>query len=67
VLTDARTALSQSGCAQVAFTTVPDSVSGAYVFRNGFPEALGTVVTNREAVAPACTFTWVDGRFSSSK
>ena len=67
VLADARTVLDRSGCVRAAFTNVPDSVSGAYVFRNGFPEAIGVAVTNREAVPPECTFTWVDGRFSRSR
>jgi hypothetical protein len=67
VLADARTTLSRSGCAQAAFTAVPDSVSGAYVFRNGFPEALGTPVTDRDAAAPECTFAWANGRFSRSR
>ena len=67
VLADARTALDRSGCVRAEFTRVPDSVSGAYVFRNGFPEALGVAVTDRAAAPPECTFTWADGRFSRSR
>jgi hypothetical protein len=67
VLADARTAIERTGCAQAAFTSVPDSVSGAYVFRNGFPEALGTPVADLNAAPPGCTFTWIDGRFSRSR
>lgn len=67
VLTDARATIDRSGCAAAAFTRVPDSVNGAYVFRNGFPEAIGTPLTDLNAASPECTFTWTDGRFSPSR
>jgi hypothetical protein len=67
VLADARTAIERSRCAPAAFASVPDSVSGAYVFRNGFPEALGMPLTDLKAAQPGCAFTWVDGRFSPSR
>ena len=67
VLADARAAIERAGCAQAGFTSVPDSVSGAYVFRNGFPEALGRAFTDANAVPADCRFAWVDGRFSQSR
>jgi hypothetical protein len=67
VLADARAAVDRAGCAQAGFTSVPDSVSGAYVFRNGFPEALGRTFTDADAVPADCRFAWVEGRFSQSR
>jgi hypothetical protein len=67
VLADARTAIDRTGCAQAGFTGVPDSVSGAYVFRNGFPEALGETFTDVNAAPVNCRFAWVDGGFSQSR
>jgi hypothetical protein len=66
VLTDARAAIERAGCAQAAFSGVPDSVNGAYVFRNGFPEALATAAPDSDS-PPECTFTWTDGRFARSR
>jgi hypothetical protein len=40
VLADARASIARQGCVEATFTGVPDSVDGAYVFRNGFPEAM---------------------------
>ncbi len=67
VLADAHAAIDRAGCVQAAFTSVPDSVSGAYVFRNGFPEAIGTTSTDPNAAPADCRFAWVDGRFSQSR
>jgi hypothetical protein len=67
VLADARTVIDRAGCTQGGFTSVPDSVSGAYVFRNGFPEALGETFTEVNAAPAQCRFVWVDGRFSQSR
>jgi hypothetical protein len=57
-------AAAQSGmrqCASVTLTALPDHVRGAYVFRNGAPEAfareLGMVATVAEANG-ACAFRW---------
>lgn len=60
-----RTAFDHS-CAMYAFEDLPDSVEGAYVFRNGFPEALQmhtgvTLVAPADRVEPRCRFRW-DGR-----
>lgn len=67
VLADAREAIDRAGCAQAGFTRVPDSVSGAYVFRNGFPEAIGGTYTDVNAAPADCRFAWVEGRFSPSR
>lgn len=47
----------QSGCAAVWVRNVPDSVDGAYVFRNGLAEAIAPVVLTQSA-PPSC---WVAG------
>jgi hypothetical protein len=67
VLAEARTTLNRSGCATAAFASVPDSVNGAYVFRNGFPEAIGIPVADPNAASPECTFIWMAGRFARSR
>jgi hypothetical protein len=67
VLADARTTIDRSGCATAAFASVPDSINGAYVFRNGFPEAMGIPPADLNAAPPECTFSWRDGRFSRSR
>lgn len=71
VLADAARQLNREECAVVQFTGVPDSLHGAYVFRNGFPEALrvagGTGPDSAAAPglpdAPGCTVEWRDGAF----
>ena len=66
VLTDARRAISEDRCIQATFTALPDSVEGAYVFRNGFVEALGPGAGGLNA-RPGCAFMWVNGRFVHSQ
>jgi hypothetical protein len=51
-------------CATIALTGLPDSVAGAYVFRNSVAEAFARdlalkIVTDR----PDCSFEWRDGAF----
>jgi hypothetical protein len=68
VLADARAAINQGVCKRPVFTGVPDSIDGAYVFRNGFPEALSPALS--PALGPAqgdCAFSWTDGRFTRSR
>jgi len=71
VLADARAALERDRCVQPVFISVPDSVAGAYVFRNGFPEALGLRPGSEPGSGPApgsdCTFTWTADRFARSR
>jgi hypothetical protein len=69
-LVDARAAIAREGCSQATFTKVPDSVAGAYVFRNGWSEALaqGEALGQAEApgqappepgsAEPRCAFAW---------
>jgi hypothetical protein len=44
----------QSGCTEVWVRNVPDSMDGAYVFRNGLADAIAPVVLTQSA-PPACT------------
>jgi hypothetical protein len=44
----------QAGCTAVWVRNVPDSVDGAYVFRNGLADAIAPVVLTQSA-APSCT------------
>jgi hypothetical protein len=57
VLADARLSLEGAGCRGAEFTAVPDSVDGAYVFRNGFREALD-LPRDAEAPPDRCRFEW---------
>jgi hypothetical protein len=63
VLANARTAITEAGCDGADFAGVPDSVEGAYVFRNGFPEAVGLAGTPPTGSEAACHFVWTSGRF----
>lgn len=65
VLADAHVAIERAGCAQPTFSGVPDSVDGAYVFRNGFSEALAIPAVGDGR--PDCAFTWSDSGFSKSR
>jgi hypothetical protein len=66
VLADARSAIERAGCAQPTFRGVPDSVEGAYVFRNGFSEALAIRTVDDDGRSD-CAFTWSDSGFSRSR
>lgn len=58
------------GCATVAFVDAPDTVSGAYVFRNGLAAALrraGTPSVVDDAEAATCVFAWNGERFVRSR
>jgi hypothetical protein len=69
VLESAVSRLQHSPCAVVGFTQVPDSVRGAYVFRNGLLEALerrGVLrakVTIGDSDEAGCTLRWQDRAF----
>ena len=63
VLAGAARRLHRTDCAAVHFIGLPDSVGGAYVFRNGFLEALraADALGWKARVGggdPACTFEW---------
>jgi hypothetical protein len=62
VVQSAQRTIRESGCTAIAFDAVPDSVDGAYVFRNGFVEALDSPVPIG-AATPQCTFTWTGTSF----
>lgn len=74
VLASADAQLRRTDCGVVHFTGIPDSVGGAYVFRNGFLEAIGAAATAGagatgspdKPVAPACTVEWRDGAFQEA-
>jgi hypothetical protein len=69
VLASAVNRLHDSPCRVLGFTELPDSVGGAYVFRNGFLVALqGRDDLSRKAVmgeggGPGCTVRWQAGEF----
>jgi len=47
----------QSGCTTVWVRNVPDSVDGAYVFRNGLQDAVAPIIVAPSA-PPSCWLTW---------
>ncbi len=63
VLAEARASIINNRCAAARFTHVPDSVVGAYVFRNGFREALGSPRDQATSTTVGCDFTWNGDRF----
>jgi Tfp pilus assembly protein PilX len=64
VLASASSQLQETRCATVGFISIPDSVGGAYVFRNGFEDALarGQAYPAKpmvgQAKEPNCTLKW---------
>jgi len=66
VLHEAGAAVRRSGCAEPEFLRLPDTVDGAFVFRNGFPEALASQVglSPSPSASPECTFVWSGTTFS---
>ncbi len=62
VLSAAATALSENHCAMASFREVPDSLEGAYVFRNGLPEALGLPRLTLER-GSHCVLMWNGSKF----
>ena len=66
VLTDARTSIVKGRCEVAHFVDVPDSVEGAYVFRNGFREALGSPAADAARATAGCDFKWNGERFEST-
>ena len=54
------------GCQSPTFEDLPDSIRGAYVFRNGFAEALRSVSARREdAGGSSCRLAWVGSAFEA--
>jgi len=74
VLEDASRVLANTDCALVGFAGLPDSVDGAYVFRNGFHEALAAQTIRRDVevaasveLAPVgCRYEWAGEAFEIS-
>jgi len=64
VLVEAHAVIAQRQCVNSEFMDVPDSVDGAYVFRNGFREAMNLTAQTGSA-QPSCTFSWAADRFLS--
>ena len=62
VLRRAAARLAERPCDYPEFTNLPDSVKGAFVFRNGFPEA-AHLPRRPATVAMTCVFTWRNGDF----
>lgn len=61
LVAEAQTVLRQSACPDAVFENVPAQHRGAQLFRNGFPQAVGT---NGSADSdPACRFVWTGMRF----
>ncbi len=67
VLVAATDVLSQTTCRSATFDDLPDSVEGAFVFRNGFEEALAermdVDVPARQPAADRCRFGWTGTAF----
>jgi hypothetical protein len=66
VLAEAHLSIVRGRCAAARFADVPDSVDGAYVFRNGFVEALGSSAEQATRVQPDCFFKWSGDSFVPS-
>lgn len=66
VLAEARQSAAAAGCTTARFARVPESVDGAYVFRNGFPEAMRESGITLAATASACDFIWSGQTFISA-
>jgi hypothetical protein len=64
VVTQAGAAMTEAGCLSPSFANLPDSVDGAYVFRNGFSEALGLPPPDAR---PGCAFAWTGDQFVPTK
>lgn len=67
VLAAAAETLKKAPCSPVSFVGAPDSVRGAYIFRNGLAEAIGFRTGARPAPSVAeCTFAWNGSDFERS-
>ena len=63
-LAAAHLSLDELGCGTPSFVSLPDHVQGAYVFRNGFAEALRREGRLPSGTAP-CRLVWDGERFSA--
>jgi hypothetical protein len=60
VLDNTARVVAESGCESVTVTALPDHVRGAFVFRNGFPEAVRQRMPDIRVVPSGaeCVFEW---------
>jgi hypothetical protein len=64
VLASAVESVQQAACSHAQFTEAPDSIRGAYLFRNGLDEALRARGVTVSPAAPArCRFAWNGSAF----
>jgi hypothetical protein len=63
VLAEARRSIGAADCWDVVFLDVPDSVEGAYVFRNGLREAVGGGQGQTKPAGVTCALQWDGERF----
>ena len=63
VIAEARRELTRSGCSRVQFTEVPETVGGAFVFRNGLSTALEAEKLPGSGTGAPCTLAWRGDRF----
>ncbi len=63
VVGEARDALARERCSTARFVDAPDSVEGAYVFRNGLQDAVADVLTIMPVSNESCTLRWTGTRF----
>ena len=63
VLAEARRSVAAADCGDVAFLDAPDSVEGAYVFRNGLREAVGRGQGQTKPAGATCELQWNGERF----
>ena len=72
VLRSAQSRLANTQCLAASFEGLPDSIEGAYVFRNGFTEAMwlegdSEIQIQSGVVQPDCSFRWTGDSFQPSQ
>ena len=75
ILVSAESILESSTCERAAFLQLPHDVNGAFLFGNGFLQALEyhavpgreRAVVETEGIAPACRFTWDNARLQFAR
>ncbi len=64
VVAEAQDAQTRERCTATRFVDAPDSVEGAYVFRNGLQDAVADVPTTMPVSKESCTLRWTGTRFT---
>ena len=72
VLRSAQSRLANTRCLAASFEGLPDSIEGAYVFGNGFTEAMrlegdSEIQIQSGVVQPNCSFRWTGDSFQPSQ